>query len=110
MLRRASTSCPCASHPATSVQAHKLEHELKEMDSHFEAEVHRLAAIARATRRRTAALQAAAKEQAALAGGWQRRVELMQDTHQPLSRLEEEKRQHLEAQFRFRVVRFSSDA
>lgn len=80
------------------------------MDSHFEAEVHRLAAAARAARRRTQALQAAAQEQAVLAGGWQRRVELMEDTHQPLSPAEQEQRHRLEAQFRFRVVRFSSDA
>ncbi len=80
------------------------------MDCHFEAEVHRLAAAARAARRRTQALQAAAQEQAVLAGGWQRRVELMEDTHQPLSPAEQEQRHRLEAQFRFRVVRFSSDA
>lgn len=87
-----------------------MEHELQAMDSHFVAEVHRLAAAAQAARHRTAALQAAAQQQVILAGGWQRRVELMEDTHEPLDQADQEKRHRLEAQFRFRVVRFSTDA
>lgn len=105
-----SLTVPSTRAAQTCMQAHEVEHELQAMDSHFVAEVHRLAAAAQAARHRTAALQAAAQQQVALAGGWQRRVELMEDTHEPLNQADQEKRHRLEAQFRFRVVRFSTDA
>ena len=61
-------------------------------------------------RSRTAALRVAAGEHLEAASGWQRRVQLMEASHQPLSQAEEARREREEARLRRRApVRLSED-
>lgn len=69
-----------------------------------EAELQRLATAARAARSRTATLRVAAGEQLDAAAGWQRRVELMEASHQPLSQAQEAEREREEARLRRRAA------